>query len=226
MVRHFNLELGIFWDDPTTPEGQAPERNYVYLLRSTISDDLLKEASSLYSNHFGFWISEDIGRGTWRLSSRVKLSARRLREGYLFNDDCFISHVCDPASGKLIGYAFGTTAPDPTSPLNSGKKIMWIVVHKDFRSDRIATHLIAAATEKFPTLSILGIVSPHPWAIRAVMRVAGVDIRNIDLDFIAQHGSACLRAVGVPYVNDTMFFGSVFGKPDLDPSPMRQTSCR
>lgn len=133
-----------------------------------------------------------------------------------------MTHVHDPVSGKLIGYAFGTSAPDPSSPLNSGKKIMWItqiVVHKDFRSDRIATHLIAAATEGFPTLSVLDIVSPHPWAIRAVMRVAGVDMHNIDLDFIAQHGSACLRAVGVPYVNETMFFGSVFGLPDMDPSP-------
>ncbi|TDL23852.1 hypothetical protein BD410DRAFT_153131 [Rickenella mellea] len=221
MTYHFNSALKTYRITSELPEGPTSTTNEGGYIceRLVLSDNILMEASELYSNHYGFWICEDIGRGTQREGARVKLSPRRLLEGYLFNDDYFITHVHHRVSGILMGYAFGLTAPDPTSPPASGKKIAWItqlVVHDEYRSQGIAGRLIGCAMLAIQNISVFGIISSHPWAVLALMRVAGIPTPDLDLDFISQHGAACLRAVGVPYATEDMLVGSAFGKPCLD----------
>lgn len=148
-----------------------------------ISQELMNQSSSLFSNHYGIWSSsappELVGK-------RVRLNNKRMKEMLLWdNDSCFMVGVF-LLSGELIGHAFYCLFPfnqgiifflkHKNNQLNvaniliiegKGGWITQLVVHSEHRNKKVATNMIERVWRDNNLLA-LGVVSSHPYSIKAV----------------------------------------------------------
>lgn len=104
----------------------------------------------------------------------------------------------------LVGHVFGTRWE------YDGHNIIWI------------TQLCLAASQRGKGISkllieqlrsgerIMGILSSHPYAIMAVLRVSGCEFEQVDLQMAKDHGHAIMKSCPVPYVHNAVLRGSLF----------------
>ncbi len=138
---------------------------------SEVSDELLKECSDLFSNHYGVW------QGT---NNRIKLSPAKLRQEFLetgvvtFRDDSTFLSTCEKS--ELIGHAMFKLfdfAPFTHSQITRVCWITQLVVHTDHRRQGIAKTMIREASKG---CSLVCIVSASPFAVRAIGKLC--DLAN------------------------------------------------
>jgi hypothetical protein len=178
------------------------------LVASEVSDELIKECSYLFSNHYGVW------QGT---NNRIKLSPAKLRQEFLetgvvtFRDDSTFLSTCEKK--ELIGHAMFKLF-DFASQLTRVCWITQLVVHTDHRRQGIAKKMIQEASKGS---SLVCIVSASPFAVRAIGKLC--DLANplqvriqietetceavrspIETDLVSETFTDLVRASGIKYL--------------------------
>lgn len=82
----------------------SEELTFKTLNRDQISDELLAQCASLFSEHYGVWAST---APVNLRGNRVKLNTNRLRQQCLWNENCSLTIATLP-SGVLVGHLFFT----------------------------------------------------------------------------------------------------------------------
>lgn len=157
--------------------------------RTEVDDTLLNKCAELFSGHYGVW--GEGGRGI--PGQPVKLTAQRLRQQCLFNDNCFVVTAMDGA-GTLKGHAMGVRFRCD----GIAGDVVWlsqIVVSSAHRNQGIATQLCRVACAD---CAACGLATSHPYTIKALERAAG---RRVDVNRIRAHGQQIVQASGVPYIS-------------------------
>ena len=164
---------------------------------TSVSD--LAGCSKLFSEHYGVYNEKNRRSG-----KRVRLGANRLKDGYLFDENCFLVTATDNKSKEIVGHAFSrrffysVIDGNNTSTNNSGD-VIWItqlVVHSNWRIRGIARELLKRSTS--PNDIGYAIVTCHPYAVRAFETVIG---HTVSPTIVKQsHPQALINASGIPYL--------------------------
>lgn len=155
------------------------------------------------------------------------MSARRLREEYL-PDGARSSYVCIHVDDNLRGHAFASRWT------YRGRQVCWVtqlVVYRDFRQRRLATHLLGKLRKRDD--EIFGIMSSHPAALMAISKACGCEyplsparlgtsiltmmtafsFPHARLDFMQACASEIMAGSPIAYVKTAKLCGSLF-QPD------------
>ena len=189
--------------------------SYTLLRYSFVTDEILEKCSTLFNNNYGIW-SEDAphhSNNVLKAGARVRMGVKRLRELILFNDRCFLITAEVHSSGnnqpQLIGHAFCTWANYNRLKGNA----VWItqlVVSSSHRGRGIAGTLLSLAKNSVEDVAVTGLVSSHPYAIRALSNAC--NRINLDLKFIGDHAKDVIRACDIPYLSNIQLIGPIFNK--------------
>ena len=135
--------------------------NIHYTIESHMENcDLLKEMSTLYSNHYGFW-----GETAAKPGERIQLSAKKLYQ-WIQSEDSYIATA--RKDDKLIGYSIAIKKSK--NKTNNDYIVSWVtqlVVHGDFRQQGVGKTLLFSFWG-FSNDYAWGIMSSNPYAIRAL----------------------------------------------------------
>jgi hypothetical protein len=162
--------------------------DFICYSSNTIPINVLKECSELFSNHYGVWDS--------KLSGRVKLSVSRLKSGYLFDDSCYLIVAKTKSDDIIVGYIVYTRFYYEIE----SKYVNWITqlcIHKNHRNHGIATSLCRHVHNSKDFAC--GIVSSHPYAIKALEKATG---KQCDLKLINKHAKDFIEFSKIPYVQE------------------------
>jgi hypothetical protein len=140
-----------------------------------------------------------------KLGSRVKISPTRLKNDILPPNakNTYIRLLVDD---ELAGNVFGTRWVGP-----DGNVILWVTqlcVSSKRRNSRIATRLLQEFRQKQD--NYVGILSSHPFALSAVLRVFGNGLENTDLETTRKHAKDVLESCPVRYVREARTRGRLF----------------
>ncbi len=158
---------------------------YESFAREQITEELLDEASRLFSENYGIW-GKDSGRAGSRqnpqfcftanifLGKPVKLGGKRLREQWL-PESATTLYTRVIVDGQLAGHAFSCRW------VCNGKNVCWItqlVVGKDYRRRGLAGTLLTLLRREED--DVFGIISSHPFACLAAVRAFGSTFAKIN----------------------------------------------
>lgn len=138
------------------------------------------------------------------------MSAKRLREQILPSraDSVYIRIM---AAGQLVANVFGTRWID-----EDNRQMLWITqlcVSKQHRNQGIAKSLLENLGQNEEAV---GILSSHPFAISAVLRVFDRGLDDVDLEITKKHAAAVMKSCPVGYVQSAELRGTLFGPSDND----------
>ena len=183
-------------DAPHTPEKPRPPPksespkaasiNYEVLRYDSISNAILSQCATLFGEHYGVW-----GANGYKPGERVKLGRHRLKSQWLFDKNCFVV-LARKQTGELVGHAFVCRF------LWGAGFASWItqlVVAANERRQGIASTLCNMAYHPHDLAS--GLVSSHPFAVRALERARD---RRCSPSLISKHAAGLIAASGIPYV--------------------------
>ena len=137
------------------------------------------------------------------------MSAHRLRDQILpiaSAEPCENTYVCAFLDDELVGNVFATRWNF------EAREWLWITqlcVSTNHRNQGIAKGLLEILRED-SCPSGCGILSSHPFAISAVLRVFGRGLEDVDLTMTKHHGRAIIRSSPVKYVRDAKVRGLLF----------------
>ena len=136
--------------------------------------------------------------------ARIKMSPKRLRQQILPSDadNIYIRIRCDD---ELIGNVFATRW------IHENRELLWITqlcVHSDYRNRGIAKMLLREL--RGDEYHAVGILSSHPFAVSAVLRVFGRGVEEVDLSFIKECARDVMESCPVVYVRDAKLVGGLF----------------
>jgi hypothetical protein len=191
-----------------------------------ISDEILSDAAELFSENYGVWGPQASSKlGTFaKAGRRVRMNSTRLRQQCLPSgaDNIYVKAT---EGGNLIGNAFATRW------VHQGQRMCWItqlVVSSRYRNLGIATEvwfqsescvfvlictlqlLRKLQEEKLEQEQIFGILSSHPFAIRAALRALGRGAEKADLSMTHEHAATIMASCPVVYVREAKLVGSLF----------------
>jgi GNAT superfamily N-acetyltransferase len=161
---------------------------------ATVTSSQLEGCANLFSAHYGVWGD---GAPPSLRGQRVRLSANKLREQYLFNEDCCLATATLP-DGTIVGHAFATVFHDEMV----GGQFSWItqlVVDSQYRSQGVASKLCQLAWD-VDAVAGCGIVTSHPHAIKALEKATRRHCKPGMID----HARSLLKASRIPYLQDCM----------------------
>ncbi|KAI9834651.1 MAG: hypothetical protein M1826_000053 [Phylliscum demangeonii] len=176
----------------------------------SITDDLLVQASQLFNEHYGVWDRKATQAiPNIKAGDRVKLGRARLRAQCVFDPrPGMCTYVRVVVDGQLVGNVFaarwwyGSTheAGEAGGAGADQRRVCWItqlVVHRDFRRQRLASQLLAHLRESGDTA--YGVASSHPAACMATAAVFGL-LAACPVDYIksAKPYGACFSQAGGP----------------------------
>ncbi|POR34624.1 Uncharacterized protein TPAR_05183 [Tolypocladium paradoxum] len=178
--------------------------------REDVTVDMLANAASLFSKHYGTWGEVPPGeKPLGKPGSRVSMSAARLRAQCLPEGSESL-HVQIALGGVLAGHAFACRWK------YQERQVLWItqlVVHSDFRERRLATSLLLNCLDDDD--EVFGIMSSHPAACKALAKAFGdVPFAQISLDFAKEHAAGVIRGSPVQYIRDAGLCGRLFDSND------------
>jgi hypothetical protein len=163
---------------------------YELLACEDVTESVLEECAVLFSGHYGVWGERGVKPG-----KRVILSASRIKKMCLFDaSKCCLATARCAETGELIGHAFLCKVPF------FGCGFVWVtqlVVKMQFRHRGIATKLCGLVNDA-KTVA-WAIVSCHPFAIRAVEKMAGCGVCNVKM--ISNFAEDLVKAADIPYVH-------------------------
>ncbi|CAG9945410.1 unnamed protein product [Clonostachys rosea f. rosea IK726] len=179
--------------------------------REQVTEDMLEDASRLFSENYGVWGQPPPGgRSFGKPGSRVKMSASRLRAQCL-PEGSRSSYARVTVNGTLAGHAFACRWQC------GDRQVCWItqlVVHRDYRERRLATTLLLALLDSGD--DIFGIMSSHPAACKALARAFGNFVfPQVPLDFARQHAAGVLTGSPVSYIKNARLCGNIFNSGDV-----------
>lgn len=123
-------------------------------------NELIKECSTLYSNHYGIWESDN----SQNLTGKVKLSPKRIRE-ILNIDNTDLYYAIDTQNNKIVGYAIALRKR--IKYLGVFSWVTQLVVHSEHRKKGIAKNLLFSIWGLSNDYA-WGIVTSNPYAVRAL----------------------------------------------------------
>jgi len=135
---------------------------------------LLRNCSTLFSAHYGYWSDQTSQRG-----ERVRISSDRVQR-LVDNEDAWL--VCGYHEGDLIGYVIALTFD-----FASHGRVAWVtqlVVHETYRNSRLATTLLRSIWE-FSDYYAWGLVTANPLAVRALEAASR---RSVRTSLVRSHG--------------------------------------
>ncbi|KAH8743623.1 hypothetical protein F5883DRAFT_592349 [Diaporthe sp. PMI_573] len=166
---------------------------------------MLEDAANLFSDNYGIWGD----KGPGKPGSRVKMSADRLRAQCL-PEGSRSTYIMVTVEGVLAGNAFACRWE------YEGRQVCWVtqlVVHSDYRERRLASSLLSALIDNDD--DILGIMSSHPAACKALVKSVGeLRFAELPLDFAAAHAVGVMSASPVSYIKDAKVCGRLFEAQD------------
>jgi 2-polyprenyl-3-methyl-5-hydroxy-6-metoxy-1,4-benzoquinol methylase/GNAT superfamily N-acetyltransferase len=137
---------------------------------ATGDEKLLEECCALYTAHYGVWSDRSP-----RAGKRIKMSPARLAS-VLAHDRASLAVA--RSDGAIVGYCSSVRVP-----LGTDGDIAWVtqlVVHTDFRHDRIGTQLLYS-TWGFSDCIVWGLATANPLAVRALETATRRTCRRIDI---------------------------------------------
>jgi len=170
--------------------------SFTFLQPHAVDDLLLEKCSNLFSQHYGVWSENGVAPG-----KSVKLVPKRLKEQYLNAPNTFIVIAKVGLSEEVVGHAIGIKFYYE----EGGGYITWItqlVVHVKYRNQGIAFRLCQLAWDPHNSYAC-GLVTSHPYAIKALERASGCDV---DKDLIAFHGIEIIKRSNIKYIQDATNF--------------------
>jgi hypothetical protein len=176
-----------------------------------ITEDVLKAAAKLFSESYGVWgplAASKMGAFA-KKGARVKMSAKILKQQCLPVDGRTV-YVRVLVEGTLAGNVFATRWT------YEGRKMCWITqlcVSSEYRNKGLAKILLENLREG-ETDRGFGILTSHPYAILAALRVYGRGPHEVDLKMTKEHAAAIMQSCPVNYVNEAKLHGSLFGVVD------------
>ncbi len=172
----------------TSKFAHAMSLTYIVKPAFAVSESDLADSAELFSNHYGRWL---------QTQTNVQLSAQKLREGYLFdNDQCTLVQVRDPTRKKLlVGHAFLCLF------WLDEARVSWVTqlcVHTDYRSRGVARRLCYIAWNNDQHY-LCGLATSHPHAVRALERATG---EKCTRDLAQTWGDYILKKNKIPYLRE------------------------
>ena len=157
---------------------------------SAVSPGQLEACARLFSENYGVW-----GKGAPQklLGSRVRLSANKLMEQYLFDDSCCLA-TATTLDGNIVGHAFATKF------CYEDVCFSWItqlVVASQFRNQGIASKLCQLSWD-VDAVAGCGIVTSHPHAIKALEKATRRRCKHGMMDC----AHSLLQASCIPYLHN------------------------
>ncbi|ROT40875.1 hypothetical protein SODALDRAFT_330601 [Sodiomyces alkalinus F11] len=174
-----------------------------------VTEDMLEQATTLFSNNYGVWGAFPTGQQARRTGNRVKISAARLRAQCLpVHSNTAYAQVT--IGGELAGHAFACRWT------HLGRQVLWItqlVVHRKYRERRLATTLLLSLFDEKD--EVFGIMSSHPAACKALVKAFGdLSLANTSLDFARNHAAGVISQSPIGYIRDAEIVGRLFHPED------------
>lgn len=126
---------------------------------------------------------------------------------------------------KLVGNVFATKWIDRDRPapswIDGERPVYWITqlcVSSAYRNQGIAKKLLETLRDGNRDICGVGILSSHPFAIAAVLRVFGNGMENVDMEMMRVHARKVMSTCPVPYVREAKLHGSLFEEDVTDGS--------
>jgi len=147
---------------------------YETFLAKNVTKQLLKEAASLFSNHYGVWSElapKQPGMSSFKSGTHVRLSTTRMRRDYLPKDISTYTRVT--VDGVLAGHAFACRWK------MDEKVVCWVtqlVVERNFRERGYATGLLSHLKEEEDDFYC--IMSSQPASCMAAARAFGSELSS------------------------------------------------
>ncbi|KPI45758.1 uncharacterized protein AB675_866 [Cyphellophora attinorum] len=176
-----------------------------------ISEPILTDAARLFSENYGVWgLQASSKLGTFaKAGRRIRMSSIRLKQQCLppGADNIYIRAV---KGEKLVGNVFATRW------VHQGRRMCWIaqlVVSSYYRNLRIATELLRKLQEQEQgEEQAFGILSSHPFAIRAALRAFGHGLEKVNLSMTQKYAATTMASCPIVYVREAKLRGSLFGE--------------
>jgi GNAT superfamily N-acetyltransferase len=147
-----------------------------------ITDALLTKCSVLFSENYGIWSKS---------GNRICMSPSKMKSNLLCNNTCYV--VMCTLEEKTLGHAFCCTVTE----------VCWItqlVVSSNHRHLGIGQQLISHALGS--KWKVAGLVTSHPWAVRALEKATRLDCDPI---LIRKYASLFLALSKIPYLHTAKF---------------------
>ncbi|KAL9078007.1 MAG: hypothetical protein Q9157_003067 [Trypethelium eluteriae] len=177
------------------------------VLRDDQLIEVLNEAATLFSEHYGIWGAEaEKNLGTFATAGRrVQMTARRLRAECLPEAADNI-YVRVKVNGKLAGHVCATRW------MLDGRKACWItqlVVARKLWRRRLATGLLLKLRDAGDHDG-LGVLSSHPATILIALQACGRALEGVDSKLIGDNVRAVMACSPVSYVRKAKLHGKLF----------------
>ncbi|KAI0682753.1 hypothetical protein BC835DRAFT_1424040 [Cytidiella melzeri] len=171
-----------------------------------VTNNELAQCARLFSDNYGVWGTNVAA--PLRPGGRVKMTAAKLRRQCLSDPENTVLSMRF-INSELVSHAFATRW------YYQEHVICWVtqlVVDVNMRQRYITTSILRHITDHawFLPASIISLVSSHPAACRAVAKLAGTVISNINLPFIQAHAQEVLDCTTVDYLKGIKLHDSLF----------------
>lgn len=205
IFRHTVVIAGSTWSavDEEKMEGTYLISNLTAVQLLNEDDNMLTELAELFSKNYGKWSA----RGT-HPGQQVIMSRGLMKRLLLFDPDAcgaFVASVDKTLIGHVFYYKFSTNR------LNTVCWITQLVTRRDVRHKGIASSLVKAilASDNF---SACGLVSSHPYAIRALEKACACQCDRTSID---KYYKEFMYNSRLPYINSSMTL-SISGTVDTE----------
>lgn len=171
----------------------------------SITDTMIRDAATLFSNHYGIWGPP----AAPKTGQRVRMSPQMLKSKCMAADASQNIYVrVTIHESELLGNVFATRWKC------EGRNVCWITqlcVRKDFRHQGLATRLLSELRDKQSDEGcVYGILSSHPFAIATALRAFGGGIEEFDFESTKTLAQVITASSPVSYVRDALLTGSIF----------------
>ena len=162
------------------------EFSYHIYPQSSVTDKLVSQCCTLFSQHYGTWIKNN---------KRVRMGKEMMKENYLSSENSGI--VCAfEETGNLVGHCIYQSFEC------SDSQCIWVtqlVVHTDFRSRGIAKDLLRLIW--LEDYDVMGIISSNPYAIMCLESVTELEIY---VPWIREFAPMVLETKPITYFPDSL----------------------
>ena len=165
-----------------------------------IAPHILKSAVDFFSSNYGVWGSLAPKPGT-----RVKMSPKVLQEQCVPTGAHTI-YIRMLVNDVLVGHVFATRWT------HGEEQMCWITqlcVSSTHRNQGVAKRLLQEVRQSWPGATY-GILSSHPFAISAFLRVFDRGVENVHFGLTKNNARAIMESCPVPYVSAAKLHGSIF----------------
>ncbi|KAJ5894876.1 hypothetical protein N7495_006567 [Penicillium taxi] len=193
---------------------------YLKFEGNQITDDIVEDAANLFSSNYGVWgpIAEQKMCPTTKDNKKVAIGPLPFKQGQQVTMGLLaFKHQFLPPNGHniliqmreqghLLGYLVATRWD------HKGRNVVWVTslcANAKCRHWGVATKLLRMVRHGKPAMCY-GILSPHPYAIRAAVRAWGNWPGDLDLTVTKRYAQLVMPSSPVRYVRKARLHGALF----------------